>query len=106
MSIDLTKYTETELVELNRRIVDRLQLVRSARHLTELSRFSVGTVVEFAADDGRLIRGAISRLDRQTATIVSTAGSWRVSPSLLRVPGESASAAPRIVPMPANLRPD
>jgi hypothetical protein len=82
--IDLTTLSEADLLDLNRRIVERLNLIRSARNLTRLANFSVGMTVEFQTDDGRTIRGTIARLNRQTATIVSTQGQWRVSPSLLR----------------------
>jgi hypothetical protein len=85
MPFDLTRLSEEELVELHRRIGERLQLIRSARHLTQLARFSVGVVVEFDPGDGRTIRGTISRLNRRTATVVAPSGSWRVSPALLRV---------------------
>src|SRR5438874_7817931 len=78
MFIDLARLTEDELLALNRQIVDRLHMIRSARQLVELARFSVGTTVEFTADDGRTIRGNITRLNRRTATICSAeAGHWR-----------------------------
>lgn len=38
-SLDLTKLSEDDLIELNRRIVERLQLLRSAKSLTQLARF-------------------------------------------------------------------
>jgi hypothetical protein len=101
MPIDISRLSELELVELNRRIVERLRLIRSARQLTALARFSVGMTVEFAADDGRLIRGTIARLNRQTATVCGPSGHWRVSPSLLRVVDDQDVSAPsaRVVPM-------
>ncbi|MBA3887276.1 MAG: hypothetical protein H0X67_16325 [Acidobacteria bacterium] len=89
--------TEAELLDLNRRIVERLELIRSARQLTQLAHFSVGMEVELATDDGRTIRGTVARLNRQTATVGAPQGSWRVSPSLLR---PASGASPRIVPMP------
>jgi hypothetical protein len=85
MFIDLTRLSEDELIELNRRIVERLQLMRSARSLTQLARFSVGMVVEFDTDDGRTVSGTVARLNRQTVTVVAASGRWRVSPSRLRV---------------------
>jgi hypothetical protein len=42
-----------QLVDLNRRIVERLRLIRSARQLVNLARFSVGMRVEFTTDDGQ-----------------------------------------------------
>ncbi len=91
MSIELTTLSEPELEDLHRRIAERLRVIRAAQ-IDNLARFSVGMVVEFTSEDGRSIRGAIARLDRQTATIVSTAGSWPVAPSLLRVPTDVRSA--------------
>jgi hypothetical protein len=103
MSFDITKLSEVELIELNRRIVERLQLTRSAKNLTELARFSVGMMVEFDAEDGRTITGTVARLNQKTATVIAAAGRWRVSPALLRpVPAVNGSATParRVVAMP------
>jgi hypothetical protein len=69
MSIDLTRFSEDELLDLNRRIVERLRLMRSARQLVELTRFTVGMRVEFTTDDGRTLQGEITRLNRKTATV-------------------------------------
>jgi len=103
MSLDLSKLSEEELIELNRRIVERLQLVRAAKNLTRLACFSVRMTVEFETDDGRTIGGTVARLNQKTATVVTASGRWRVSPSLLRpAPAQQASsaAAPRVVAMP------
>jgi hypothetical protein len=103
MVIDLTKLCEDELIELNQRIVERLQLIRSAKSLTQLAKFSVGLIVEFDTDDGRKMSGTVVRLNRRTATIMTASGRWRVSPSLLRVVDTSrASTASdgRVVKMP------
>lgn len=106
MFVDLTKLSEDDLIELNQRIVERLQLIRSAKSLTQLARFSVGMVVEFDSDDGRTISGTVARLNQRTATVVTPSGRWRVSPSLLRRAGvpqaASTTGAPasRIVAVP------
>src|SRR5438046_10732048 len=107
MFIELTRLSEDELIELNRRIVDRLQLMRSAKSLTQLARFSVGMAVEFDTDDGRTVSGTVARLNRQTATVVAASGRWRVSPSRLRVaqaPQESTTSEFRAVAMPPRHR--
>src|SRR6516225_8142263 len=69
MSIDLTRLSEDELLDLNRRIVERLRLMRSARQLVDLARFTVGMRVEFTTEDGRTLQGEITRLNRRTATV-------------------------------------
>jgi hypothetical protein len=102
MRVDLDKFSEDELLDLNHRIVERLQLIRSAKRLSQLARFSVGMTVEFEViDDGRTLRGPIVRLNRQTATVVTAAGRWRIAPSLLRLVDANAvatAASERIVP--------
>ena len=100
MDFDIARLSEDDLVELNRRIVERLQLLRSAKSLAQVARFSVGMVVEFDADDGRTISGTVARLNQRTVTVVSASGRWRVSPSLLRtatLPQARGSASPRVV---------
>ena len=94
MLLDLAKLTEDELIELNQRIVERLQLLRAAKSLAQLTQFSVGMIVEFDTDDGRTIGGTIARLNQRTATVVTAAGRWRVSPTLLR-PAAAAQARPK-----------
>lgn len=107
MLIDLTKLSEDELIELNRHIVERLDLMRSAKSLTQLARFSVGMIVEFDTADGRTVSGTVARLNRQTATVVAASGRWRVSPSLLRVIDArqaSTMSESRVVAMPQRRR--
>jgi hypothetical protein len=103
MGFDITKLSEAELIELNRRVVERLQLMRSAKNLTQLARFSVGMTVQFDAEDGRTITGSVARLNQKTATVITATGRWRVSPGFLRpAPLAHGSAAPasRVVAMP------
>jgi hypothetical protein len=108
---DVTKLSdagssEDDLIELNRRIVERLQLRRSARSLAQLARFSVGMVVEFDTDDGRTVTGTIARLNQRTATVVTASGRWRASPGLLRPTKtpHTNTQSPRVVALPR--RPD
>jgi hypothetical protein len=105
--IDLTRLTEDELLDLNRRIVERLQLLRSARQLVELARFTVGMRVEFTTDDGRILQGEITKLNRKTATIdCDPSGYWRVSPAFLRpITDALVSPTERVVPISANRKP-
>jgi hypothetical protein len=106
VSIDLTRLSEAELLGLNRRIVERLRLMRSARQLVELAQFTVGMHVEFTTEDGRTLQGEITRLNRKTATVCcNPSGHWRVSPTLLRPVAQaqgSAAPAARVLLMPAG----
>ena len=103
MPFDITKLSEDELLDLNRRILERLQFIRSAKNLTRLAQCLVGMTVEFALDDGRTITGTVSRLNQKTATVVTAAGRLRVSPALLRPASQaegSSGPASHIVAMP------
>jgi hypothetical protein len=106
MSIDLTRLSEQELRDLNRRIVERLRLMQSARNLVELARLTVGMHVEFTIEDGRTFQGKITRLNRKTATVCcDPSGHWRVSPTLLRPithTNGSDARSPRILLMPVE----
>jgi hypothetical protein len=77
--------------------------MRSAKSLSQLARFSVGMLVEFDTDDGRTVNGTVARLNRQTATVMTASGHWRVSPSRLRVVDAqqpSKASESRVVAMP------
>ena len=103
MDLDLTKLSEGDLIDLNRRIIERLQLLRSAKSLAQLAHFSVGMAVKFDTDDGRTISGTVARLNQRTVTVVTASGRWRVSPSLLRTaaaPQARGAASPRVVALP------
>jgi hypothetical protein len=77
VSIDLARLSEDELLDLNRQIIERLRLMRSARQLINLTRFTVGTHVEFTTDDGRILQGEMIRVNRKTATVCSNpSGHW------------------------------
>jgi hypothetical protein len=52
MDLDLTQLSEGDLIDLNRRIIERLQLLRSAKSLAQLAHFSVGMAVIFEVLSG------------------------------------------------------
>jgi hypothetical protein len=110
VSIDLTRtrLSEDVLIDLNRRIVERLRLIRSARQPVEVARFTVGMSVEFTSDDGRTLQVEITKPNRKTATVCcNPSGHWRVSPTLLRPIAhahESDTHGPRALSMPEGHR--
>jgi hypothetical protein len=85
MDIDLTKYTERELVELNRRIVERIKALRQGRCRESMAELRVGDRVSFHRDCGHEVIGTIVRLNRKSVTVVSTDGAqWRVAPVFIK----------------------
>ena len=65
MDLDISKLSEDDLMDLNRRVIERLQVLRSAKSLAQLARFSVGMDVKFDTDDGRTITGTVARLNQR-----------------------------------------
>ncbi len=83
-TLDLTDYTEEELVALNRRIVERLRSLQQHRCHKEMARFNLGDTVSFTVETGRIVVGKVIRADAKTITVISSSGEhWRVSPGLL-----------------------
>jgi hypothetical protein len=84
IDIDLSKLSEQELRDLNRRVVERIKLLHQTRCYQHMATFNPGDNVSFVADDGRVIAGTIVRFNQKTVTLVAADGHrWRVSPSLL-----------------------
>ena len=84
MRIDIDGLTERELVELNRRIVERLKFLESMHAHSEMLRFSIGDKVSFRPA-GRVPQfGVLVKYNRKTVTVVTEDGQrWNVSPQLL-----------------------
>jgi hypothetical protein len=84
MKIDLDRLTESELIDLNHRIVARLQMIAQLRAHTSMLEFKVGERVSFKAEDGRRITGVLVRYNKKTVSLVTDDGHrWNVSPALL-----------------------
>jgi hypothetical protein len=86
MLIDLTGYTEEDLIELNRRVVERIRVLRQQRCALMMTEFAVGDRVSFQPECGHEIIGTVIRMNRKSVTVVSTDGHhhWRVAPGLLK----------------------
>jgi hypothetical protein len=94
MSIDIDALTESELIDLNHRVVTRLRfLAQVDAHATMLE---FGERVTFHPDGRPPVTGMISRYNKKTVSIVTDDGHrWNVAPQLLQ------RAAPR-----ALIKPD
>jgi hypothetical protein len=84
MKIDIEKLTESELVDLNYRIVERLRFLRQIRSHTAMLAFSIGDRVTFQPDGYPPQAGILVRYNKKTVTVITDAGQrWNVSPGLL-----------------------
>jgi hypothetical protein len=95
MPIDIDRLTEAELIDLNRRVVERLKFLSQMRAHAQMLDFSIGDRVSFDADHIGPVSGMIVKYNRKTVTILTVDGrQWRVSPSLLRRDSPPRSADP------------
>lgn len=85
MAIDIDQLTEAELLDLNRRIVERLRFLHQMRAHASMLKFSLGARVRFDTDDGRTIVGTLVRYNKKSVTVITDDHHrWNVSPSFLR----------------------
>lgn len=85
MTIDIDHLTEAQLLDLNRRIVERLKFLAQMRAHARMLDFSVGDRVSFQPDGRPPLFGILTRYNKKTVTVITEdGGRWTVSPQLLR----------------------
>ncbi|NTW78512.1 MAG: hypothetical protein HGB33_12230 [Syntrophaceae bacterium] len=85
MKIDIDQLSESELIDLNRRIVERLRFLQHMRTHVSMLEFSIGERVCFQPDNRPAIYGIITKYNQKTVTVITETGErWNVSPSLLK----------------------
>lgn len=85
MKIDIDQLSESELIDLNNKIVQRLRFLRQKRAHENMLKFSIGDRVTFQPEGRSPIVGMVTRYNRKTMTVITDDGQhWNVSPSLLR----------------------
>ena len=97
MKIDITKLNEKELVELNRRIIERLNFLEFKRAHDRMMNFNVGEKVCFDPPDREKQVGVLIKYNRKTVTVVTEGGErWNVSPHFLsKVQSDVAESSKR-----------
>jgi hypothetical protein len=91
--VDIDHLTEPELVDLNRRVVERLRLIRQLHAHKAMLEFRIGDRVCFDADNRTPITGILTRYNRKSVTVITGDGRhWNVSPQLLRLAKPEANA--------------
>jgi len=88
VAIDIDTLTESELIDLNRKIIERLRLLQQMRAHRHMLEFKIGDRVTFQADGRGTVEGMLTRYNRKSVTVLTDDGHhWNVSPALLsRVP--------------------
>jgi hypothetical protein len=85
MKIDIERLTDSELVDLNHRIVARLRFLHQMRAHSEMLKFKIGDRVAFRSPGQRQVKGMLTRYNKKTVTVTTDDGrQWNVSPTFLR----------------------
>jgi hypothetical protein len=85
MRINIDQLTESELVDLNRRIVERLRMLHQMHAHVRMLEFNIGERVTFQTDQRNSVQGTLVRYNKKSVTVASDdGGRWTVSPGLLR----------------------
>jgi hypothetical protein len=85
MKIDIDNLTESELVDLNNRIVERLRFLSQMRAHAEMLEYRIGDRVAFQPAGRGELTGMLTRYNRKTVTVITDDGQrWNVSPTLIR----------------------
>ena len=84
MKIDITALSEDELIDLHRRITERLRFLSQTRAHHKMLEFKVGDRVSFKRDDQTTLSGVLTKYNKKTVTIITDNGEhWNVAPGLL-----------------------
>lgn len=82
--INIDELSEAELIDLNRRIVQRLRFLSQMRAHVQMLEFKVGDRVSFQPEGRPPLVGLLTRYNKKTVTVITETGEqWNVSPSLL-----------------------
>jgi len=82
--IDIDNLSEDDLMQLNERIVARLQFLESLHAHKEMLRFKIGQKVSFQSPNRERQVGTLVKYNKKTVTVLTDSGQrWNVSPHLL-----------------------
>jgi len=82
IKVDIDKLSETELIDLNNRVVERLRFLSQMRTHSQMLDYKIGERVTFHPDGHPPLVGIVTR---KTVTVITDSGQqWNVAPGLLR----------------------
>lgn len=75
---------KTELLFLNRLVVERIKLLSQMETTSQMSDFSIGDTVEFKDHQNKIISGIIIKMNKKTISVLTRdSRQWNVHPSFL-----------------------
>jgi hypothetical protein len=85
MPINIDHLSESELIDLNHRVVARLRFLRQLDAHETMLEFRIGERVTFHPDGRPPVTGMITRYNKKTVSIVTDDGHrWNVAPQCLK----------------------
>ena len=88
--MDIEKFSLEQLIDLNRRIIRRIDYLHGLKTKANLDRFEVGDRVTFQ-NEGRQTEGIVIRVNQKTLSLKTRDGFWRIHPRFLtKIPGARA----------------
>jgi hypothetical protein len=105
--IDIDQLSESELIDLNHRIVARLRFLHELDAHTSMLEFRIGERVTFQPPGRGRVTGIIARYNKKSVSLVTDDGQrWNVAPQLLeraRPTANSGDTHGKVIALP---RPD
>ena len=84
MTINIDNLSESELIELNHKIVERLKFLETMHTHKEMMQFNPGQQVTFEPPGRERQIGILVKFNKKTVTIITENGQkWNVSPHLI-----------------------
>jgi preprotein translocase subunit YajC len=80
--IDIEKLSYEELIQLNHRIIRRIQYLQSLKTQAAIDRFQIGDKVFFQSG-GRRIEGIVVRVNRKTLGVHTADANWNIHPGMV-----------------------
>jgi hypothetical protein len=74
MKIDINQLTEDELIDLHRRITERLRFLSQTRAHHKMLEFKVGDRVTFKPSDRPALSGVLTKYNKKTVTVLTDNG--------------------------------
>ena len=95
MSIEIEKLSIEELMDLNKRIIRRIEYLHSLKTRAHLDRYEVGDKVTFQSD-GRTVEGIVTRVNRKTLSVRTKDTRWNIHPKFVTKVSGSKFELPKI----------
>lgn len=90
MGIDIESLSLDQLLELNRRVVRRIEHLQALKTRAHLQRFDIGDRVSFQSE-GRAVEGVVVRVNQKSISVKTSGAYWRIHPRFLtRLPSPDA----------------